>query len=425
MKTVVVNGGGYVGLTGAIHACLAGYNVIIYDPDPSVVWAINEGKPKANEYLSYFSHDIKNLISQGRLSATTSYDSIKEERVHFVAVPTERDNEPYFDIVKKVVLYLSWSAPAGSIIIIESTLQPGVTDEIIKEANPDQYIAVCPRLDWFADKEKNLTNLPRIVGGVNEESTSKAAEILAPICKNIYKTNYRVAEMAKAGQNALYFAQIMAAYEMAKEYQGFVDMNEVLKAIGLHWRLPNLYLGPGTSGRCVAMGARYITEGAKYRRASSYMPILETALNKDILWRELMGDQLTRHFNFPKSEDAEFLVMGIAYSPNFSDFGYSAGLGIATYLDDHAFKVSIHDPIVSKEEAIKTFIPFEPLSKKFDAILLATGHDQYRDLPLNIDLWKKDQIVLDATGLWEKYRGVLKSYGVKYIRVGEQGWMNK
>lgn len=420
MEDIVVHGGGYVGLTGAIHAALAGYNVTIYDPDQSVVDAINSGKPKANEYLGYINENVTELVKQGKLKATVDFFTVVLEKIHFIAVPTEKDDYPYMDIVKNTVLKLAANITPYSTIIIESTLKPGTTDEILEKFPDNIYLAVCPRLDWFADSEKNVTNLPRIVGGITDESTQKAIEILKPICKDIRPFSYRVAEMAKTGQNALYFAQIIKAHQLSINYYNFVNMNEVLKAIGVHWRLPNLYLGPGTSGRCVAMGAKYLEDGSRSTYVNGpHYPVFEEELDFDILWRDIIAEKLC------KQKLSPILIMGISYCPNFSDFGYSAGLAIAKLCKEQT-DTYINDPIVSHETLAKvTKLPFTSLSKDMKCILLATGHDAYKDLPLNIDLWEKGQYVLDATGLWEQYRGVLTSYGIKYIRVGEKGWMHE
>jgi nucleotide sugar dehydrogenase len=433
-KTIVTHGAGYVGLTGAVHAALAGYNVILYDPDPKVVAAINSGKPRAGEYLGYIDDNIQQLVGEGKIVATLDFDFCVAHDIHLLAVPTEKNDKPFMDIVIQTIIKLAVAIPENGLIIVESTLQPGTIDRVylsLHDISDKFHLAVCPRLDWFADKEKNLTNLPRIVGGYTPEATQKACEVLTPICKDLRPTNHRAAEMAKSGQNSLYFTQVMAAYKMAEMYQNFTDMNEVLRLIGIHWRLPNLYLGPGTSGRCVAMGAKYIEQGSP--SAYDWNSPFAAALRYDTYWREKIGDTITKRYPFSDSQDIKILVMGIAYSPNFSDFGYSAGLDIAKYLHEFEWKVSINDPVISPDtlKKIAGDIPivdnelssFYATENRFDAILLATAHDAYKDLP-PIIRWKKGQYILDATGLWEKYRAAFKSLEVKYVRVGEQGWMN-
>jgi len=424
-QEIVIHGGGYVGLIGGVHMAVAGVHVIFYDPDQTVVDAINAGKPKANEYLGYINDDFWNLSIGGLIKATTDYDSIKHKSVHFLAVPTERGDIPSMDIVRGCIERLHESVPNKGLIIVESTLQPGTIDSLHlpRVYDGDLFLAVCPRLDWFADSTKNVTTLPRIIGGVTPMSTVEATFLLSKICRNIKETNHRVAEFAKAGQNALYFVQIMAAYQMAGAFHDTVDMNEVLEMIGVHWRLPQLYLGTGTSGRCVAMGAKYLLEAA----GSYELELFEKALYYDKNWRGYIADKLVDHIdNNPDGSKQKILVMGIAYRPNFSDFGYSAGLDIAKMLQCRKYDVSIHDPIVTVDILSKQCtIPFRALNNIFDVILLATAHDSYLRLPLETNLWRKGQFVLDATGAWEEYRELFTHYEVQYVRVGEQGWLRK
>jgi len=425
------HGSGYVGLVGAVHACLAGYKVIIYDPDSAVVDAVNSGSPRAGEYLGYIDQNVKELVANGMLSATADFESIKHNPIHLLAVPTEKGNVPYMNIVKGVIQSLLTTIPDGGIVVVESTLVPGTIDSLkLSDSQKIKFhIAVCPRLDWFADSTKNLTNLPRIVGGLTKKATEVVAELLAPICKDIHKTDYRVAEMAKAGQNALYHIQIMAAYQMAKAYQGHVDMNEVLEAIGLHWRLPNLYLGLGTSGRCVSMGNRYITHGYKNLTGDPHfdaLSLFNTAIYADNDWREVIGDFITKRFSMYESTQVKILILGIAYSPNFSDFGNSAGLQVAEYLHEHAWNVYIHDPLISRYTLEKvTQVPFFH-GEDVDVVLLATAHDVYNTYDL-LNYLRKGQLVIDATGLWDRepHKENMKKNGITYIRVGEKGWMDK
>jgi UDP-N-acetyl-D-mannosaminuronic acid dehydrogenase len=417
-REIVISGGGYVGLVGAVHFALAGCNVTIYDPDPRTVNGINSGQPRAGEYLSYIDENVATLVKNKKLKATTAYDTINTKMVHLLAVPTEKGDTPDMSIVKSVITKLHESLPKGGTIIVESTVQPGTIDslDLPRVLNNEIYLAVCPRLDWFADSTKNVTTLPRIVGGVTEHSTIMAANIVGIICKDVHKTNHRVAEFAKAGQNHLYFVQIMAAYEMARAFQGDVDMNEALKFIGLHWRLPELFLGPGVSGRCIQMGTQYLVNAS----GDEYMDIANEALEMNEEWRDIIST-IARD---KCSKDGFVLVMGISYRPNFSDFGYSSGLCIANTVNKCKRNVEIHDAVVHNDVLAKTGLKVHT-GGQADVIVLATGHDAYKNIPCETTWWKKGQTVIDCCGLWEQHRKLFDIYGVNYIRVGEQGWMNK
>jgi len=140
-----------------------------------------------------------------------------------------------------------------------------------------------------------------------------------------------------------------------------------------------------------------------------------------------MGDFITKRFNAYKSTQVKILIMGIAYSPNFSDFGNSAGLQIAEYLEDCKFNVTIDDPIIPKEVLEKatkvSVMGFD--DHDFDIIFLATAHNAYANVPGLGRFWKKGQTVIDCTGLWEIYREDFKHWEIIYIRVGEKGWLDK
>lgn len=389
--------------------------------------SINSGNPRAGEYLSYIDQDVKALVASGMLSATTDFESIKHNPIHFLAVPTEKDDEPYMNIVRGVMNSLITTIPRDGIIVVESTLVPGTIDSLkLSESQKNMFhIAVCPRLDWFGDKAKNISNLPRIIGGVTLKATEVVAELLAPICKDIRKFSYRVAEMAKASQNSFYHAQVDAAYQTAYDYQSFVDMNEVLDAVGCHWRLNKFYLGAGISGRCVPMGSKYLIQGARDINGYSNLSIPKAALRFDDQWREILGDFITKRFDFAQSQTVKIMIMGIAYNANFSDFGNSAPLDIAEYLYDALWDVSINDPIILKSTLEKaTKVPFDILGPDFDAVMLATGHDTYKYLPEHIT-WRKGQFIVDCPGLWEGYRSYFENRGVDYVRIGEKGWLDK
>jgi UDP-N-acetyl-D-glucosamine dehydrogenase len=418
-REIVVHGGGYCGLTVAIHYALAGVKVTIYDPDSHTVDGINSGQPRAGEYLGYIDRDVRLLVSKGLISATTDFDAIKNKYVHLLDVPTEKLGEPFLEIVKNSIINLSNNVPNKSIIIVESTLQPGTIDEILPQitrtVGEDLFIAIAFRQDWFADKDKNVTTLPRYVGGVTTQCTKEAMEIASIICKDVRPTRYREAELGKAGQNALYFVQIMGAYRFAYEYND-ADTNEVLKIISSHWRIPDLYLNFGTSGRCVAAGAKYLVAGAK----NGSMPLMEDAIDWDKKWRYIVADTVANKLHVGDKT----LVLGMAYRPNFTDMGYSAGLDVAKALKLRGMESYVHDsriPINTLKN--NTNLPISSVNNSFKAVLLATAHDEYLTLPENPELWSSGQIVLDSSGAWEKYKDNFEVFGVHYLRVGSANWL--
>jgi len=418
IKELVIHGGGYTGLTGALHFALAGTKVLIYDPDQATVDGINKGFPRANEYLSYLNPDIASLVERCLLKATTNLNITNSYKIHVVNVPTERNGQPYDEIIYKV---LSNLITKRKMIIVESTVPPGLIDDILNDhpkfkAGKDFNLAICPRRDWFSDRDKNLYNLPRINGGVTQECTLKATEVLSTVSQRILETDYHTAELVKAFENAQLHIQCMLAYQMAYSYP---DRNvaEMLKLAGTHWRLPELHLGLGTGGRCVPLGTQYLTEAADEGKP---LTLGKAASDWDREFRILAADSVAERIPI----DGNVLVLGIAYRPEFKDAGLSPGLDVAKRLLVKGIDVSVNDPMWSDEELEKlTQLSVGQLSKDTTAIILATPHKVYEKLPLRPNLWIKGQVILDGFGLWAQYKDLFEQKGVRYYQVGTPGWL--
>lgn len=425
---IVIHGGGYVGLTAAMHYAQAGVRVTIFDPDVRTVIGINSGNPRAGDFLNYMHEDLCKLLDTGMIKAVSTFTSITHCDVHSIAVPTERDGEPFDTIVlTSVNAILQSCTSAKPMVIIESTLSPGVVDRILatvqKLAGLDFNLAVCPRRDWFADKTKNLATLSRVIGGVTPECTARASTTLEAVTpQDLHMlTTYDVAELCKALENALLHVQVMFANELALCLHD-KNVAEALRLAGTHWRLAPLHLSFGAGGRCVPLGTKYLNYAMV---TSGYNPLVSTAAIKmDSAMRLCMAQQVARHMD---TEEDRSLILGIGYRPDFKDAGSSPGLAIAEYLLQNKFPVSICDPLWAPKEleslAKGVAVAFQP-NPVFKIILLATAHTVFLDLPKDPSLWMAGQYVLDGTGAWKKYENLFKQYGVEYHLIGEPGWIS-
>lgn len=420
-EEIAIHGGGYVGLTAAVHYALKGIKVTIYDPDPSTVESINSGHPRAGEFLEYLDVKVERLINEGLLRATVNFFDIQKFKVHSVAVPSEKGGEPYDVIVRSVILKLVEVTPQETLIIIESTLTPGLMDEILEEIKKtkkmvgrDVFIAVCPRIDWFADEGKSLENLSRPIGGVTTICTRKAMAVVGVVSSHLMMTDYKSAEWCKVFQNAQLHLQITLAQQFAYACPD-INTAEVLRLAGTHWRLTPLHLGFGVGGRCVPLGTKYLLQGVTHN----------VLLAEEVdYWHKRFPVVIATCVICNVKKGGKVVVMGIGYRPDFKDSGLSPGLMVAKHLEAEGFEVAVWDPLWTKEELIDlTGLAVRPPSTEEDAILLATPHTSFIPLPLDFSLWRKGQFVLDGSGEWRKYRDILKSNGVKYIQIGEPRWL--
>lgn len=416
MAEIVVWAGGYVGLTCAVHFAKAGHKVLIYDPDENIVAAINSGKPKAGEFLSYLGgFDATSAI---RATADVDDPEIQKAKIQIIAVPTERNGRPADDIAINVLERLWVTVEKGTVIIVESTLIPGTIDKFLAlpeegeklEVGKDVFLAVCPRRDWFADPDKNLGNLKRIVGGVTTACTERACSVLSAVSEDIEKTDYRTAEITKSLENALLHVQLVMVNQLAVSMP---DRNvaEALRLASTHWRLTkNMHLNAGAGGRCVPLGSKYL-EAASTKACT----VIREVNASEIRMRSEVASVVMRHAK--NIANPKILVIGVAYRPNFKDAGMSPGLDVARHLVNEVCTVHVKDPMWTKEE-------LEKLSglnvwdsddySRFDVIVLATPHKE-----IYVPSFKEGQIIVDAQGAWKNFE---KTF-FKYVRIGEPGWL--
>lgn len=419
MKTIVVHGLGYVGLTAAVHFAKAGWRVFGYDPDHATISRMRAGKPRAGEFLAYLDADVGALIDAGALIPTHALEDVVGEDVHLLAVPSERDGEPYMSIVADVVQRLVRD-PGSKTIIVESTLTPGTVDHIFRFDTDapislgQHHVAVCPRRDWFADQDRNLATIPRVVGGVTKACTAAAVEVLRTVSPHIEETDYLTAELTKALENALLHVPVMMAHELAIELP-HRNVAEALRLAGSHWRLPQYHIGFGTGGRCVPLGTRYL-----HRSSLNEIASLREAMRAD--HRARAAAALAVMHRGCKTA----LVLGVAYRPNFRDAGLSPGLGVARELLQYGVKVTVADPMWSQEE-LEKLTGFSVQTHQhlvgFDAVLLATPHDVYQDPRAFVWRVVGGQFVLDAQGAWAAHASLLERSGIEYKQVGTPGWL--
>lgn len=422
---VAYHGLGYVGLTGAVHFALAGVDVIGFDPDPAIAEAVNSGTPKHGEFLSYLGDKLG--AASGHLRATTQFADTLVADVHIIAVPTERKGEPLSDIVFDVLTKLWLGAKDGAVVLIESTLAPGTIDTWLRSLATTSstrtvtdigtakfHLAVCPRRDWFADQSKSLLTLPRIVGGITPLSTEMAVDVLSTVSTKILRTTYRTAEITKALENALLHVPLMFVHQLAMALPEH-DVAEAVRLAGTHWRLMPLYLNVGTGGRCVPLGSKYLLGVAGETLAIGKAVVdaeEEVRRAAAVTMRNQVGHGIVA-------------VLGIAYRPGFRDMGLSPGLDVAKHLHKTG-NVVIHDPMWTDDELVAmTGLETTSLDRlgEVSGIVLATPHADYHELPERAELWRKGQVVLDAQGAWMDYRELFAERGVRYVCVGEPGWL--
>jgi UDP-N-acetyl-D-glucosamine dehydrogenase len=426
--TIGIVGLGYIGFSTAAHYANAGANVIGVDLDKIKVESFNKGTVYIDNIEYWLGFDYSPLVTKyNRARASLSYDSLRNSEVVFVAIPTERDGEPYMDILKSVVADLSEVVPDQCLVIVESTMTPGTTQTVVVEGfarhkREDVLVAVAPRRDWFvAGTGHTVKTIPRVTGSSTSEGAAAAKEVLSLVCDRvIVADSHWEAEMIKSVENAYRHLDITLANQLALANPG-VNMRQVLELVGTKWNINSYYPNLGVGGYCIAPASKYVLGGVKH-------PEIVTVLQKSVDFTSNMSkiyaDLFDRH--------QDVLVMGLAYKGGLKVDILSPGREICWELLKRDKNVSLDDPMYTSDEMLHivgdNVKPVEFLSNLSDKslILITADHMEYR-LPYR-ELEERitpGSVVLDVYGVWQQHRERLTSEGVSYTVLGEKGWIAK
>ncbi|MDO8529689.1 MAG: nucleotide sugar dehydrogenase [bacterium] len=422
-QSVCIIGLGYVGLPLAVQSTLRGYEVYGLDNDKEKISKINSGKsPIQEEFL-----DIN--LPKVKLHATTEASVIKKCDIAIVCVPTPVDEKKYPDLtpVREAVKSIVKNFKKGQLVIIESTINPGVCEEVVEPlfaeagyaVNKDYYLAHCPERINPGDPKWNVTNIARVVGSFDKIGLEKAASFYESIVDaQIMRMNsIREAEAVKIVENSFRDINIAFVNELAKSFDKLgIDVVEAIRGAATkpfsfmaHW--PSC----GVGGHCIPVDPYYLIERAKLSGFDhEFMKIARKVnLSMPEYTVELLQDALNE-VKMPL-KGTVVGVLGLSYKANVSDLRESPVEEIIKLLKENKSEVLVFDPHVLGKSSVKSL---EELFKKSDAILLATDHNEFKKINPE-DLKKhKIKVVIDGKNCLDKES--IKKMGIVYKGIGRR-----
>ena len=424
---IAVWGTGYIGLSTMVYFSKKKIRCVGYDVNKEKIKKINSGVIPLPDLKSWFGFDIKGLVKQNYLKATSNYkDLITDDfLVHFIAIPTEKNGKPYYKPLMNVLSCIS-KINRGSknppIVIVESTLAPKVSDKKIipffKKKNltvgKNILLSIAPRRDWFIEGGKNLESLDRVYGSTDEKSAKVAKDVLSIVCKKLHlASSYKVSEMVKSVENAYRHMDITLANQLSLAFPKD-NIREVLKLVGTKWNLETFHPGIGAGGYCIPLSSRYILSQVK-------------SVNKLSLLRETIktDDGMSRFIaNSIASKGLRKIgVLGLSYKGDLKVSVLSKVIPLVKSLLKKKLTVKLFDPYFSKREIydavkVKTFNFPKDLST-FDCLIVTVDHKQFKIKKKILEKFlKKCKLIIDHDGAWKKYN--LKN---NYHLSGDHGWL--
>src|SRR5690554_2944870 len=403
---LAVIGLGYVGLPLAVEFGKK-RSVIGFDINQSRINALREGHDSTLEV------DDDELKEATHLKFTADAPDLEAANVYIVTVPTPIDEHKRPDLTPlcKASETIGRTLKRGDIVIYESTVYPGATEEecvpVLERVsglkfNEDFFAAYSPERINPGDKEHRVTNIKKVTAG----STPDAADVIDALYKEIIiagthkASSIKVAEAAKVIENTQRDLNIALINELAVIFNKMdIDTEAVLQAAGTKWNF--LPFRPGlVGGHCIGVDPYYLTHKAQ---SIGYQPeiILSGRRLNDGMGEYVVSQLIKAMINKRiHVQGSRILIMGLTFKENCPDLRNTRVVDIVKELTEYGIQVDVYDPWVNPQEAQHEYgiTPVtKPEQNAYDAMILAVSHNQFKDMgAANIRaLGKTDHILYD------------------------------
>lgn len=406
---------GYVGLPIAV-AFSKKVDVIGFDINDKKIQTYIGGKDPTKEVGD-------EAIQKCNVDFTSDETRLREARFHIVAVPTpvRPDKVPDLSPVIGASKVLGRNLTKGSVVVYESTVYPGVTEDICvpileKESGlkcgVDFKIGYSPERINPGDKNHRLENIVKIVSGMDDETLETVADVYSLVIEaGVYRAeSIKVAEAAKVIENSQRDINIAFVNELSMIFSRMgIDTKAVLRAAGTKWNF--LSFEPGlVGGHCIGVDPYYLTYKAEQIGYHSRIILAGRRINDGMgayVAQELVKKMI--HADV-KVKDAAVLVLGLTFKGNCPDTRNTKVIDILNELGSYEIHTSVYDPVADKAEAKREYgidLVSKAELKDFDAVLVAVDHDDFKeysveDIKAMYSDKNENKILFDVKGIYDK-----------------------
>lgn len=406
---------GYVGLPIAV-AFSKKVDVIGFDINDKKIQTYIGGKDPTKEVGD-------EAIQKCNVDFTSDETRLREAMFHIVAVPTpvRPDKVPDLSPVIGASKVLGRNLTKGSVVVYESTVYPGVTEDICvpileKESGlkcgVDFKIGYSPERINPGDKNHRLENIVKIVSGMDDETLETVADVYNLVIEaGVYRAeSIKVAEAAKVIENSQRDINIAFVNELSMIFSRMgIDTKAVLRAAGTKWNF--LSFEPGlVGGHCIGVDPYYLTYKAEQIGYHSRIILAGRRINDGMgayVAQELVKKMI--HADV-KVKDADVLVLGLTFKGNCPDTRNTKVIDILNELGSYEIHTSVYDPVADKAEAKREYgidLVSKAELKDFDAVLVAVDHDDFKeysveDIKAMYSDKNENKILFDVKGIYDK-----------------------
>lgn len=429
-EKVSLIGLGYVGMPIAV-AFAKKVNVIGFDLNSHKIEQYKNGIDPTNEVGD-------DAIKQTTVEFTANETKLKEAKFHIVAVPTpvNADKTPDLSPVEGASIIVGRNLTEGSIVVYESTVYPGVTEDICipileKESGLkcgiDFKVGYSPERINPGDKVHRLENIVKIVSGIDNESLEEIANIYELVIEvGVHRaSSIKVAEAAKVVENSQRDINIAFMNELAMVFDRMgIDTQEVVEAMNTKWNALRFYPGL-VGGHCIGVDPYYFIYEAEKLGYHSQIILSGRKINDGM--GEFVADAIIKKLILANKvvKQANVVILGITFKENCPDTRNSKVEDIINRLNEYGIKPIVvdsqADPYVAKQEYGVNLVPLDSIVNQADCLVFAVAHDEYKSLSIEeIDNMfglspNKEKVIIDIKSILNKRE--LENKGYSYWRL--------
>lgn len=407
--TIAVLGLGYVGLP---LACLfaSKYSVVGFDVDQNRIDELREGFDRTQEVSPELLLSRSTAGKSHGLTLTADLKTLQTCEIFIITVPTPIDahNKPDLSSLLKASEMVGSVIRPGSLIIFESTVYPGATEEecvpVIEKIsnlqfNQDFYIGYSPERINPGDKEHTVENIKKVTSGSTPDAARRVNQLYGSIIKagTHMAPSIKVAEAAKVIENAQRDINIAFVNELSKIFDRMhIDTQQVLEAASTKWNF--LPFRPGlVGGHCIGVDPYYLSYKAQEYGYHPEIILAGRRLNDSM--GEFVGSQVIK-LMLAKGlpiKSSEILVLGITFKENCNDVRNTKVIDVIESLNSFGANVTIYDPLANHAELERLgyFLAEKIPEQLFDSIVLAVPHDEFIQTDLR-PLLKEKGVLYDV-----------------------------
>lgn len=411
---ICVIGLGYVGLPLA-RLFSTKFKTIGFDKNQARVDALNAGKDTTLEVSDEL---LQEAIAKHGFRCTTNIEEIKESNFYVVAVPTpvDENNRPDLRPLIGASQTVGQVIKKGDIVVYESTVYPGVTEEeclpVVEEVsglvfNKDFYAGYSPERINPGDKEHTVEKIKKVTSG----STPEIANIVDKVYNSVLingthkAPTIKVAEASKIIENSQRDVNIAFMNELAKIFNAMgIDTHDVIEAAASKWNF--IKLSPGlVGGHCISVDPYYLIQKAQ---VYGVLPrVMSSARRLNDGMGEYVAHQVIKLMNKKGVlvKDANILLLGITFKENCPDIRNTKIVDIYSTLSEYTNNITIYDPWADKAEVQHEYqIEISntlDATRKYDAIILGVAHKEFLEIDIP-SLLNENGVVYDVKGILDR-----------------------